>query len=100
MPTPSHHTALFICAALAWKGNPLAGTDLQPHHAHRIVDTCLAQHTPQEILDWRTHTSPENWDQRWEWALDTTHRFFPDAPGLADLSRDHQDIPTTPTRTP
>lgn len=89
--------ALITCCALAWKGNPIAGLDLQPGYAHRLITRTRAEHTDQQILAWRTDytVSADSWDLRWGWALRMTRRHFRSHPGLAALPTDHNELPTT-----
>lgn len=85
--------ATVICSALALMGNPLAGLDMQYSYAERILATVRARHSNTEILNWRSDTTPAEWDLRWRWARKVTLRHYPAAPGAADLPLDHFTAP-------
>lgn len=91
--------AVVICSALALAGNPMAGLDLDPGYATRIVATVRASRTITEILSWHAETEPATWDLRWWWGRRVTVRHFPNTPGVGDLPLNHVDAPRANTRT-
>lgn len=94
MPAPTTE-AVILCSALAWKANFLAGLDLDPTYAHRIITATQNTHTTNEILQWRAHTEPESWTLRWGWARRIMLTHFADTPGVTHLPADHHDALNT-----
>lgn len=85
--------AMIICCALAWKGNPLAGLDMQRSYAQRIVTVTRGKHHTRDIMNWCAETDPGTWSYRWAWGRRVTREHFASATGIDQLPTSHEDIP-------
>jgi len=90
--------AILIACALAREGKPLVGTHID--YITRTYTDARAKYTDADLLSWRDHVSPGDWDYTWSWARRATRTHFDKAEGVAQLPADHTQLPTAPAATP